>query len=270
MRRMNWARALALALAVTAAPLGAGLAQAQVTVGRSDAAAQAAEAQALALVEAAMDDFQNRGYAGLRGHLPKLKATLDNAPASYGLIEAVSDSEWVVRANHPGDALVLSVFAATAAQQSQPERAVTVTTRPNVYPLIALLLGSDAVERHAMEEAVAYLDQGLALQPGYAPLAAEKMAALQGMGRNSEALAVADAAMAAGGLIPLTEGRAMLLRRRGFSLIELGRLDEARAAFNQSLEVEPGNAAALGELQYIDSLEAGAKPVPGVVVPNGN
>ncbi len=49
------------------------------------------------------------------------------------------------------------------------------------------------------------------------------------------------------------------LRGVGFSLIELGRLDEARAAFQESLRAEPYNELAMSELRYIDALEAKKK-----------
>ncbi|MDR2212490.1 MAG: tetratricopeptide repeat protein [Pseudomonadales bacterium] len=50
--------------------------------------------------------------------------------------------------------------------------------------------------------------------------------------------------------------RARALRGQGFALIELGRLDEAQAAFEQSLQNEPGNPTAEGELKYIEQLRA--------------
>jgi len=36
----------------------------------------------------------------------------------------------------------------------------------------------------------------------------------------------------------------------------LGRLDEAEDSYNKSLEIEPGNRIALGELEYIKKLRA--------------
>jgi tetratricopeptide (TPR) repeat protein len=45
--------------------------------------------------------------------------------------------------------------------------------------------------------------------------------------------------------------QARALRGMGFTLIELGRLDDAQRQFDASLKLEPGNRAALSELQYI-------------------
>ena len=266
MRTRAFGKGLALAavIALTAPPVVATAAQAQDSIILGGAASGQAEARDLATLEAAMNAFQRRGYAGLRPHLRRLKAALDRAPKTYGTIESVSAGEWIVRSNDPGDALMLSIMASAAAREANPEGRVTVSTGPNVYPLIALMLGSEAVERGAMDEAIGYLDQGLALQPAHALLAAEKMGALQARGQMAEALAVGDAVLAQGGMPLLSEGLGILNRRRGFSLTELGRLDEARAAFNESLVHDPDNPAALGELQYIDGLEAGQAPVAGI------
>lgn len=272
MRLMRIGKAVALAAALAvAAPMGVAAARAQTAITLGETAPDGAEARHLAVQQAAMEAFQRDGYAGLRAHLPRLKAALDAAPKSYPRIEALSDREWVVRSNDGADALVLSLMASTMAQQQSPDKAVSISARPNVYPMIALMLGSEAVERGAMDEAIGYLDQGLALQPGDITLTAEKMAAMQAKGLMAEALALGDAAAASQGMMALSEGMGILHRRRGFSLIELGRLGEARAAFNESLEHDPDNPAALNELRYIDGLEAGQRPVPGVAVaPSGN
>lgn len=52
---------------------------------------------------------------------------------------------------------------------------------------------------------------------------------------------------------------ARALRGMGFNLIELGRLDDAEAKFNESLKLESGNRNAVNELKYIAELRAKAK-----------
>ena len=271
MRVFGRGLALAAVIALATPVLVATTAQAQVNVVLGGAATGEAEVRDAALVETAMAAFQRRGYAGMRPHLRGLRAALDGAPGTYATIEAVSANDWIVRSNNDEDALMLSLLVSAMAQQGAPTGPVTITARPNVYPLIALLLGSEAVERGAMDEAIGYLDQGLALQPANASLAAERMGAMQAKGQMVEALAFGDAVLAQDDMPPLSEGLGVLHRRRGFSLIELGRLDEARAAFNESLEADPGNSTALGELAYIDGLEAGQAPVPGIAnAPKGD
>jgi hypothetical protein len=52
------------------------------------------------------------------------------------------------------------------------------------------------------------------------------------------------------------------LRGQGFALVELGRLDEAWQAYDDSLESEPNNPLAMQEMDYIDGLRAGGPVVP--------
>lgn len=227
----------------------------------------AAEAEALAAHDAAVEAFQRRGFAGLNSHLPKLRRALENAPASYPVIEQVEDG-WIVRSDDLADGLMLAMMATAAAQKSSPDAQVNVSTQRNVYPMIALLLGSAAVERRDYREAIRWLDRGLALQPLERHVLTERIAALHGLRQWAEALEAADAALASGDLLIVTHP-ASLHRKRGFSLIELGRLDEAQAAYEESLKTEPDNAAALGELEYIRGLRGGAAPAPVELVAPG-
>jgi tetratricopeptide (TPR) repeat protein len=48
---------------------------------------------------------------------------------------------------------------------------------------------------------------------------------------------------------------AAALRGMGFAYTDLGRLQEAEDAYNESLKLEPNNAVALNELRYIDSVK---------------
>jgi len=227
----------------------------------------AAEVEALAAHDAAMEAFRRRGFAGLNSHLPKLRRALENAPASYPVIEQV-EGRWIVRSDDLADGLMLAMMATAAAQKSSPDAQVSVSTQRNVYPMIALLLGSAAVERRDYREAIRWLDRGLALQPLERHVLTERIAALHGLRQWAEALEAADAALASGDLLIVTHP-ASLHRKRGFSLIELGRLDEAQAAYEESLKTEPDNAAALGELEYIRGLRGGAAPTPVELVAPG-
>ena len=59
-----------------------------------------------------------------------------------------------------------------------------------------------------------------------------------------------------------TRAIALALRGIGYSHVELGDLDAAERAYRESLEVEPGNTLAQGELDYIqqERKKNGAKP----------
>jgi len=226
-----------------------------------------AETEALAVYDKAMRDFQTRGFAGLERNIPKLRQALDNAPESYPVIEPSGD-QWIVRADDMGDALMLSTMATLAARKSEPDRQIQVMTQRNAFPPIALLLGSVEVERRNYDAAITYLDRGLAMQPGNWMLLNERLAAMFGQGRWEDGLKAADEALASSDLL-LTTHAAYFHRRRGFALVELSRLDEALAAYQSSLETDPDNETALGEIEYIRGLKAGAPAtVPQLVAPN--
>lgn len=238
----------------------------QIVIG-GGGALPAAEAEDLAAYDTAMAAFQQRGFAGLNPHMGKLRRAMNRAPAAYPMVEQVGDT-WIVRTNDMADGLMLSIMATSEAQKASPDAQVNVWTQPNVYPMIALLLGSAAVERHDYREALTWLDRGLALQPTERLVLTERIAALQGLRRWDDALKAADEALASGDML-ITLHPASLHRKRGFSLVELGRLEEAKAAYEESLRTEPDNATALGELEYIRGLRRGAAPLPGQLVAPG-
>lgn len=222
------------------------------------------ERRDLDLVERAMRDMQARGMVGLDRHLPALRRALDGAPATYPQMEQRAKDEWIIRSDDIGETMVLATVVQSMAG-GDVVHAMTVRQQPNVYPLIALILGSEAVERRRFDDAVTVLDRGLALQDDDWMLLKEKASALQSGGRHDDALAVLDQALAAESLrILLNAGP--LHRGRGFSLIEQGRLKEARAAYDEALELDPEDGHARRQLAYIDGLEAGQPPVAGGVI----
>lgn len=107
------------------------------------------------------------------------------------------------------------------------------------------------------DEAIEYLDKKIAYAPYEAQPYLEKGYVLNASGRPADGLAsykkayeLANAHSAA------KQEKAAALRGIGSTLIELGRLDEAEDAYNKSLEIEPGNHIALGELEYIKKMRA--------------
>ncbi len=111
------------------------------------------------------------------------------------------------------------------------------------------------------EKAIAALDRGLDDVPAEAALASEKAFALSGLNRNQEALQLCDATLASEAFIA-KRYRALLLRRKGFALTELGRLVDAVTAYQDSLALDPSSAIATKELAYIRGLSTGRPPTP--------
>ncbi len=129
---------------------------------------------------------------------------------------------------------------------------------PNAYPRAYYYLGFICVKRKEYFRAVEFLDKGLELEPSNPNFKFEKAHALVNTGYHKEALALYEGV---NGLGPYVSARELGVARRGcgFVLIEMGRLDEAEAAFKSSLEIDPANKIALSELQYIDHLRKGGR-----------
>ncbi|MEN5146213.1 tetratricopeptide repeat protein [Brevundimonas diminuta] len=241
-------------------------AQAAVTVNIVGGDLSGRERRDFDLLERAMRDLQARGYAGLDRHLPALRRAMARAPKAYPYLEKRAANDWIVRTLDSAEGVVVAMMLQAGAQ-AEGASGLTIRQQPNVYPLIALMLGSEAVERRRLDEAIAVLDQGLALQPDDWALIKEKASALQAAGRNEEALAFATDALAMESIrTALNAGP--LHRSRGFSLIELNRLPEARTAYEEALKLDSEDRSAKAQLAYIDGLEAGQPPVrPVIVVP---
>ncbi len=94
-------------------------------------------------------------------------------------------------------------------------------------------------------------------------LFSEKGAALSALKRFDEALATFDTGLQIANLSDAD--RARFFRGRGYALTELRRLDDAQKAYEDSLKLDPGNALAQNELQYIARLRAGGLAEPGTL-----
>jgi tetratricopeptide (TPR) repeat protein len=164
----------------------------------------------------------------------------------------------IVRSEDPSAALTLSMLISTIVQQ-EGQGSVSVAYEHNTYPLALLLLASYEVEHRRYGEALPWLDRGLALQPNNQYLSFEKVAALQGQRRFQEAADILQGLIDNPGLT-LTLDRDRAYRNLGVVLIDLNRLDEAEAALNESIRLEPNNPAARHELEYIADLRRGAAP----------
>jgi len=108
------------------------------------------------------------------------------------------------------------------------------------------------VEQRGFAQALPFLEKAAALAPYFPDAVNERGVALNQLGRNAEAkqayeqvLALADAEPEAAYIRPLA------WRGVGYALIELRDWEGARAAYDRSLELDPGNATALAELEFI-------------------
>lgn len=128
---------------------------------------------------------------------------------------------------------------------------------PLPYAYLALFSGWLHVEKKELAEAEKVLGKGMKNRDDIPVLASEYSNTLYLLHRPAEGLAVIEKFFAD---YPTVKGeeRALLLRRKGYGLVELGRLDEAEAAYRESNDIEP-SALVLRELDYIKNLKAKQK-----------
>ena len=216
------------------------------------------ERQDAAIVEGVLAQTSREGPLAIQPHVAELRAVLERAPPSYPTVARQGDVV-VLRTASPADLSpeLLTAGMAAAAGDKKP----TIRIDFNTYPTAAFLLGSFAVEARQPQLAIPFLEKGLAMQPGNPDLTSERANALYSLHRTQEGLAAVEAWLADH---PLGDAklRARMLRSKGFGLTELARLDEAEAAYQEALRLEPGHAGALHELDYIKGLRAGRKAAP--------
>lgn len=119
---------------------------------------------------------------------------------------------------------------------------------PSAYKNMAFL----DIEQKDTASAQVFLDKAVAISPYWAEPHAERGYLLNQLGRPQEGLASYQRALELVERFPSNVyARALVLRGLGYTHIELGDLDQAETAYRQSLQVEPDNALAMKELDYI-------------------
>lgn len=219
--------------------------------------------QAQSVLDASMMDLKSGGIRALKDHVPAIEQALAGGKAA---IAAAAAAGFELA---DGTQEMLVVMGSL-----KPPRGVEVSAMDNPYPALALYLGSYYNDIGKPDDALRVLDLGLTLfvvdgihigahWPG---LMFERGAALVGLKRWTDVLSAYDDVLKE---IPDMQPamQARFDRGRGFALTELGRLDDAEAAYRESLELEPGNARALAELDYIAKLRAGGPAAPTGIVP---
>jgi tetratricopeptide (TPR) repeat protein len=197
-----------------------------------------------AVMEAFVDGNKN-GPSVLESHLVALRQVLDHAPARFPKWE-LRGEVGIVRADGEQFTALSLLAMLQAANEKRPAHVVHGF---NTYPLAALLMASWCNSQKRFDEAVRWSDIGLAMQEDEEQLRAQKGQALNQLHRPAEALAVYDQALKDGRIS--TPVKALLLRGKGFALIDLHRLDDAEQAYNDSLKLAPNNQTALNDLKFI-------------------
>jgi tetratricopeptide (TPR) repeat protein len=208
-------------------------------------------------------------FSAVERHLADLEDALKTALPSMTPVASEGDATYVL-VDSPIQVLVGSISVTTALKASN-STAKKIWWIADPYPQISLFLGSYYNEKNRQGDALRVLNAGIAasdidgvgLGIYDSLLLSEKGIALEGLKRYDEALAALDRGLALKDLDP--RDRARLYRGRGFVYTELGKLEEAERAYNDSLTCEPGNERALHELAYIAQLRSGAAPTATII-----
>jgi tetratricopeptide (TPR) repeat protein len=222
---------------------------------------------AQAVLDATQADLQKEGIRSVERHVPDLERELKTAISVNTVIQGDDGKRYTLADGMGGSFLSIIASAAVAKKDKKASEVITV---PDPYPLISLYLGSYYNEIGKPDEALRVLDAGIAVSDidglGFGDtnslLLSEKGTALIALKRFDESLAVYNKGLTLG---LEDRDRARLYRGRGFSLTELGKLDEAEKAYRDSLTCEPGNQNAENELRYIAQKRAGAPSTPSAI-----
>ncbi|MCE9577060.1 MAG: tetratricopeptide repeat protein [Deltaproteobacteria bacterium] len=192
----------------------------------------------------AIDAIRRNDFVGARALLEPLVA---HVPAGWAA-ESRSGKRIAFAAWRMADVIALAVRASSEA--GVEEIAWIGPSYSHAYGLLAYM----AVEEQDLARAASLLDAGIALEP-YPDLLSERGTVAIQQRDPAAAIALFERAIAATGADAAQQARAW--RGKGEALIALEKLDDAERAFARSLELEPGNALAKNELEYIRGVREG-------------
>lgn len=193
-----------------------------------------------------------QGYSALA-----IRDFFDPLIAHYEKAYAHGNKE-VHTARSPAESLLYLVGDVTARGGARRRRDVIVldTTWSDTY----LLKGYALVEMQRVKEAQAALRAALRLAPRNARYLSELAYTYQDQKNFRKALEIYREAEDAARLTSPEDEKpqdiALALRGQGYSLSELGRLDESEALYKRCLEIDPNDTKAKSELDYIQGLRA--------------
>jgi tetratricopeptide (TPR) repeat protein len=143
-------------------------------------------------------------------------------------------------------------FIECSPQMAQKSGKEVIWVWPN-YASVYYYLAYIEVERKNYDSALTYLELAKAIEPDHPSIYTERGYILAGQKKFSEAYESYKKAEVSSPCMS-SHARAVILRGKGYVLIDLGRLDEAEGMFKSSLEIEPDNKIAKNELRYIEDI----------------
>jgi len=220
-----------------------------------------------ALINQTKADVQTGGVLAVEGHREQLERALSGAKHSIDLAAAARPTSFVLT-DGPADTLAALMLATT----NKAPGATSTAAVENPYPAISFYLGTYYDEVGKPQDALRVLNAGLTLSTlpdmdtgeTRAIILLERGSALMALRQWQDVLQNEDRGLKMSDLD--NRVKAHFYRGRGYALTELNQLDDAEDAYKQSLNLEPGNKTAEGELKYIAGLKLGApRAAPGVL-----
>ncbi len=242
---LGFAAAILAAAAAQADPVDDALAgKYQVVACRTHDQAQEKADNELALT--ALQLLNKGDIASAQALMPQLRAAQARSPDVAPTAERCGDAINIY-SDSTADLLLVSGLLGNIPEAAK----VTVTLKgAPPYGPISFVIGWIEYEHKDFEAALKDYERARLNEPDSLALASEISSTLSMLGRAQDSYDAAAAFLAAHPSLS-DKDKATLLRREGYALIDLGRLDDAEAAYNQSLKLDPGNATALGDLDYI-------------------
>lgn len=203
-----------------------------------------------ALTQTAWSLLNKHDLDTLRPMQPQLEAAAAHAPDKPSLPEKCGDKLIVRSAN------MMDVILAAGALQKQTGGHVTVEARdPLPYARLDFIIGWLDFDKGQPAAALDWYAKGLLNDPHDVMLASEYANTLSQQHRSAEALVFVDKFLDENDDLKGAP-RALMLRRRGFALADLGRHDEAIAADQESLKYDPNSDVAKKEIEWNQAQKA--------------
>jgi tetratricopeptide (TPR) repeat protein len=213
---------------------------------KHDAAKEAADAK---LLNEAWDKLTKHDIPAVSALQSRLEAAAGHAPDKPSLPEKCGD-KLIIYSDNMTDMILASAIIDKIGVKSVEQRA------PLPYARIDFIVGWLYYDAGQKDRADDWYARGLLNDPRDVMLASEHANALSQLGRSKDALAFADDFLAKNDDMP-DKAKALMLRRRGYALGELGHYDEAITTYEQSLKLEPGNSVAQNEIAWNKAQKAG-------------
>ena len=188
--------------------------------------------------------FNKSDVDGLHRMMPDILAAAAHAPDKPALPENC-DGQLNIYTNNMSEFLMASSLAGNKTLGIKS----VVMFAPLPYANLYFLAGWTAFEDKNVDQAMGYYKKGMLNDPHDANLASEYANAMETTGHSDEALPFVETFLADNA--NLDDGaHALMLRRRGYALGDLGRHQEAIDTYNESLKYAPGNKVALSEITW--------------------